>query len=496
MNRELWYNTAMKNNTTSSGALSRRGFFGSMGAFSLLAGTRLAHAEATALSGEPDVRFGVLSDVHLNHSRPDDHDTLVKAFEYFRDRGVYGVIVAGDIADCGRISELRRFADAWKSVFPGDRGLGGRHVEKLFIYGNHDIWGMHWSIKKDPELARKEGIAFTDERPAQVWEEVFGEPYSDFWIKNVKGFAFIGGHWTKKDQFDGLEAFLAAHAKEIDPAKPFFYTQHSHPKDTCIGPWAWGRDNGASTRALSKHPNAVAFSGHSHYPLTDERTVWQGAFTSINTASLRYCSQDLSLRENLIGNAHSFTGEKRKHLMKPLETSNSRHGMLVSVYGELLAIERRDFVSGRSLGDDWTIRVPCREDRSFAARAKERSAPQFAADAKVEVAVENGLLAVHFPAAKTVKKCRVFEYEVTATLVEDGVDLVQAQRRVVANDFHMPESPEGAPGVCLFSPDELPIKGHTVFSVRPLECFGRKGAPISGEFDTAAAVPKEEKAKS
>ena len=480
----------MKNNTTSSGALSRRGFFGSMGAFSLLAGTRLARAEATALSGEPDVRFGVLSDVHLRN--PGDEDTLVKAFEYFRDRGADGVIIAGDIADNGRISQLQRCADAWKRVFPGDKGLGGRHVEKLFIYGNHDIWGLHYAQQQDHELARKEGIAYTDERPAQVWEEVFGEPYSDFWIKNVKGFAFIGGHWTKNDQFDGLEAFLAAHAKEIDPAKPFFYTQHSHPKDTCIGPWAWGRDNGASTRALSKYPNAVAFSGHSHYPLTDERSVWQGAFTSINTASLRYCSHDLSLRENLHGNGHGFTGEKRRHLMKTLETSNGRHGMLVSVYGSLLAIERRDFVSGKSLGDDWVLSVPCRDDQSFAARAKKRSAPQFAADAKAEVAVENGLLAVRFPAAKTVKKCRVFEYEVTATLVEDGVDLVQAQRRVVANDFYLPESSEGAPGFCLFSPAELPIKGHTVFSVRPLDCFGLKGEPIAAEFDTSKPLPKPE----
>ena len=86
----------------------------------------------------------------------------------------------------------------------------------------------------------------------------------------------------------------------------------------------------------------------------------------------------------------------------------------------------------------------------------------------------------------------MFEYEVTATLVEDGVDLVQAQRRVVANDFHLPDSPEGAPGSCLFSLDELPIKGHTVFSVRPLECFGLKGEPIAAEFDTSKPIPKPE----
>jgi hypothetical protein len=126
----------MKRDTASSGALSRRGFLGSAGAFSILAGARISRAQAAAM-GEPDIRFGVLSDVHLR--TPGDEDTLLKAFEHFRDRGVDGVIIAGDIADNGRISQLQRCADAWKSVFPGDKGLGGRHVEKLFVYGNHDI---------------------------------------------------------------------------------------------------------------------------------------------------------------------------------------------------------------------------------------------------------------------------------------------------------------------------------------------------------------------
>lgn len=436
----------------------------------------MAHVDRGAAKSEPDIRFGVLSDVHLH--TPGDEDTLVKAFEYFRDSGVDGVIVAGDIADNGRISQLRRFADTWNRIFPGGKGLGGRPVEKLFIYGNHEIWGMNWAIAENPEEMRRDLIASTDTRPAEVWEEVIGEPYSDFWIKNVKGFRFIGGHWTKKDQFDGLEAFLAAHKDELGGGKPFFYTQHSHPLGTCIGPWAWGRDNGASTMALSAFPNAVAFSGHSHYPLTDERSVWQGAFTSINTASLRYCSVGYSLRENMKVNTHGFRGETRKHLMEQMNTWGSRQGMLVSVYGNVLSIERRDFFAGKSLGDDWRISVPCEGDCSFAARAKKRSAPEFAADAKVAVSVENGLFAVKFPAAKTVRKCRVFEYEVTATLVEDGVDLIQAQRRVLASDFYMPESQNGPDGKCLFSPGELPLKGRTVFSVRPLDCFGLKGAPI------------------
>jgi predicted phosphodiesterase len=458
---------------------TRKSFLGSLG---LVAGCSVL---GTRFSGEPDVRFGVLSDVHLK--TPGDEDTLVAAFTYFRDNGADGVIIAGDIADTGRISELKRCVDAFNLVFPGGKRPDGGKVEKLFVYGNHDLWGCHWSKKHNPEDARRDGIGWDEKSPARVWEEVVGEPYSDFWIKNIKGFTFVGAHWTRSDQFDGLGDFLKAHAKEIDPSKPFFYTQHAHPKDTCIGPWAWGRDNGASTNALSLYPNAVAFSGHSHYPLTDERSVWQGAFTSINTASLRYCSHDYSLRENIGGNGHGFRNENRKHLMDKLETGDSRHGMLVSVYGNNLVIERRDFVSGMSLGDDWVISVPCREDMSFAARAAERSAPQFAADAKLSVTREGNLLKLSFPRAKPVKKCRVFEYEVTATLLEDDVDLVQVQRRVFDPLFYKAEGASDISASCVLSLAEIPIKGNTVFSVRPMDCFGLKGKALTSVFNTSQA---------
>ena len=179
--------------------------------------------------------------------------------------------------------------------------------------------------------------------------------------------------------------------------------------------------------------------------------------------------------------------------MRQPDTGVSRHGMLVSVYGSTLVVERRDFASGRSLGDDWVLSVPCRDDRSFAARAKRRVAPRFAADAKLSVADDGGdLLTLSFPAAQTVDKCRVFEYEVTATLVEDEVDVVKAQRRVMAPDYFMPETPGGVPGSCVLSKTELQAAGNYLFSVRPMDCFGLRGDPISATF---RSVPPKKEAK-
>ena len=436
---------------------------------------------------KPDIRFGVVSDIHLLRQ---NHDKLLeKAFTYFRDRDVDAVMIPGDIADTGRISELKRCADIFKDIFPGGRGRDGQRVEKVFIYGNHDIWGSYHLIKRDPELAKEDAIAFEEGRPKRVWEEVFEEPYSDFYLKEIKGFVFIGAHWTKEDNFDGLENFLKSNAEKINSTKPFFYTQHSHPSNTCIGSWAWGRDNGSSTRVLSKYPNAVAISGHSHYPLTNERSVWQGEFTSINASSLAKSSNGYSLRENFSQNSHGFCGDSRKHIMPHMKMPDSAQGLLVSVYGSELVVERRDFFADKPLGADWCFSVPPRGDFSFKARADNGRPPEFAAGAKISIVERNGaLLELKFPAAQTVGDRRVFEYEITATLLEDGVDLIQLQRRVMAPDFYKPETIEGVSASCVISLAELPIKGNTVFSVRPIDCFGLKGKAITASFNTADCI--------
>ena len=425
----------------------------------------------------PDLRFGAISDVHLR--TPGDEKELIKAFTYFKSMRADAVMISGDIADTGLISELRRLGEAWEKVFPGNKGADGRHVEKLFIYGNHDFWGAYNLIKNKDPRAQKDAISYTETRPAEVWEEIFKEPYSDFWIKDVKGYTFIGGHWTKSDQFSGLADFLKLHKDRINPSKPFFYTQHSHPKDTCMGPWAWGRDNGASTEALSKYPNAVAISGHSHYSLTDERSVWQGAFTSINASSLRYISTEYALRENGQGNSHGFCGEKRKRLTERIKANDSAHGMLISVYGNELVIERKDFYNNEDLGQNWVIAVPPEKDQSFEDRAKRNKPPQFSAGAEIEIVkLDEDKIRIEFPSARSVNSRRVFEYEITSTLVEDGVALVQLQCRVIAKNFHKKEKPLAKDASCVISLGEIPVKGNMVFSVRPIDCFGVKGSPI------------------
>ena len=162
--------------------------------------------------------------------------------------------------------------------------------------------------------------------------------------------------------------------------------------------------------------------------------------------------------------------------------------MLVSVYDDSVTIERREFFTGHSLGDDWVIPLPVgagEKPYAYDAQARRKVAPEFGADAKVSVSFvedENKdigrAVQIDCPRAEDRGGCRVFDYEVTATLVEDDVDLVQVQRRFIAPDFFLP--PERRIPSCRFrlALADLKLKGRYRFGVTPVESFGKKGRTI------------------
>ena len=464
----------------------KRFLIGSM-ALAAAGARQMFAAPAGSVCGTPRIKVAVLSDIHVQDEK--SQEVFIKALEWYREQGVDAVLVAGDMANQGLVSQLQLVADAWFKVFPDNKTPDGRPVTQLLQYGNHDVAAWLEKNFPDPAERARKLIKFD---PKGCWERAFKEAYTPCFSKTVKGYTFVGAHWPG---IGGLGDWLAANGNKLDPSLPFFYFQHPHPKDTCYGPWAWGHDDGASTKSLSPFPNAIALSGHSHYTLTDERSVWQGAFTSIGTSSLSYTSLDYNFRENAAGNSYGHK-ESRKRQMGRLNTHEGKQGMLFTVCDDHIRIERREFVWGESLGDDWILPVGKAAEKPFvyAKRIPVRIAPEFAEGAAVSVAMvppkaekdkpapkDPTHVSVKFPAAETRKKCRVFEYEVQAVIVDDDVEMVAASRRIIAPDFHLPQSKTGRQGECLFAISELPKGVHLRFDVAPIECFGKKGRAIRSD---------------
>ena len=328
------------------------------------AGTPL-QAEQLLTLGTPALTIGILSDIHIRGE--ETTETLVHALEYFRSLKVDGVIIAGDMADQGLEPQLQQVANAWFKVFPRNQGLNGKRTEKLFIYGNHDVQAATW-----PGVINEVGAETADaqnigKRPAEVWKKCFREEYNPIWMKTINGYHFIGAHWHDGN-IPGLSDFLQEHRQELQGEHPFFYIQHPHLQNTCNGPWAWGQDDGTVTRLLSQFPNAVAFSGHSHSPLNDDRNFWQDAFTSIGTASLSYL-YPMPARENTHQDDSAITPPTQ---MANMNCHDGRQGMVMRVYENAISFERREFVYDQPVADPWVMPLPISQRKPLTTAGRKR----------------------------------------------------------------------------------------------------------------------------
>lgn len=111
----------------------------------------------------------------------------------------------------------------------------------------------------------------------------------------INGFHFIGlsrsatrGEHYSQYQKDWLKEQLDE-AVADDPLKPIFVIQHEHISNTVYGSSdfeGWGMPD--FKEILEQYPQVVDFSGHSHYPINDARSIWQGGFTAIGTGGLYY----------------------------------------------------------------------------------------------------------------------------------------------------------------------------------------------------------------
>lgn len=485
--------------------LSRRSFLG--GGAALLASVSVRSYAASIGAGRPNLKLGLLSDIHIASEattrkyikgnpmrfRPRETALFEKALRYFDSRGVDGIVLAGDLADWGLVGQMKEFTDCWWRVFPdGKSAIDGRPVEMLAVLGNHDVafraWtlGINYAIEAKGDAVVPPEDIFMNDVPGN-WEKMFREPYTPIWKKTIKGYTFIGAHWVSEKGIPEIEPYMAKHGPALKGTKPFFYIQHAHPRNTCFGPNVSGRDSGCSTRALEPYPNAVAISGHAHRSLTDERNVWQGAFTSIGTASL-----DSVLPGAGRENSKSRARNRRCSTETPMilgreferEITYAAHGLFMSVYDDFIELERREFVSGKTLGPNWVIPVPAGKmpPFSFEVREKEQSRPgPFPNGAKVKVVRDGKTVKLEFPHARNIKgSTRALDYEIEAVASEADVERILFRRYAFSPFVLHPQETHEGPVSVAFNDTLFPDGVDVKFIVRAHDVFNRFNDPISG----------------
>jgi len=458
---------------------SRRGFL-SLAAGAAAWGLGGGRLHAAGAAGVPPLRIGAISDIHINFKGRKDncflygaHGTFRAALEYFRDQKVDAVTVTGDIADTGRLQELEAAGRIWREVFPGDKRPDGEHVEPVFIYGNHD----GFKHTKDEPIVSDDFAA--------SWKKAFGRDWSPVYSVKVKGYTFIGMHWGHEKD---LPAFIEKHESELGlrEARPFFCLQHPIPKDTLFAhSGTWGEDKGHVTKCLSAYPNAVSLSGHTHMATTDDREVWQGAFTAINCCTLAQIKPPAKCvntpwRKGKGGNVvHHMKATSRK----------GKQGYMMDVWPDRLEIARREFVYGIEAGPKMIVPIPSVASApvfGYAAQARRAVAPAFPAGAALSVVERGGKdasgrperqIVLDFPSAVAAgHRGRVERYRVEA-IPEAGGESVLT-RHVAQELYFHPIEKIPARQQCVLGADELPSGQKVKWRVTPIGVFAQEGRAL------------------
>ena len=243
----------------------------------MLAGILVPFASAADEPFVPVLRFVASSDTHVR----DNNNTTIKRIGKMMDMAyslaesdanytaLDALLVAGDLTNDGTKTEFVKFNNAVNdSLRDGTRFMG-------VVAKNHDGYKMSRQELRD------------------YYTSLSGVD-ADFHII-INGFHFIGLSASADDsvhystaQLNWLKEELDA-ATESDPTKPVFVMHHEHNSGTVYGSSSfdgWGVS--FFNDILKDYPQVVDFSGHSHYPLNDPRSVWQGEFTAIGTGAVYY----------------------------------------------------------------------------------------------------------------------------------------------------------------------------------------------------------------
>ncbi len=352
-----------------------------------------------ALTFTPVTRFLVASDSHISSSGDAQCQRITRMFnevyalsnanQYYKN--LDAAIFAGDLTNTGTEAQFDAFAATTQNALQGNTQLLAVAAK------SHDCSTMG-----------ADAIAY--------FSNLLGQS-SDFHVV-INGFHLIGisasntsAQYTSA-QVEWLDAQLLE-ATQDAPDQPVFVFQHEHISDTVFGSYdqdGWGIDTFSAV--LEKYPQAIDFSGHSHYPANDPRSIWQGTYTAVGTGGLYYAE---------------FTVDD-ENCIHPDGYDTVAQALIVEIDAEnRVLVKVLDVTANRILCyyliDNVTSAT--KETYSHEVRADAAEAPTFADDAQLTVQKSGTTTTITVPQASVAENSgnEVYLYRLTVTDASGNVVL-------------------------------------------------------------------------
>lgn len=335
----------------------------------------------------PVLRFEVMSDTHVKAIGDSHSSRLQKAVSFAYDyasksdsyKNLDAVVIAGDLTNNGTLDQFTGFAATVKSVVKNDTSF------LAVVAKSHDGY-TH------------------DRKSLEIYSDLTGNDADYHRIINGYHFIGISSSKTKGEHYSEYQREWLRNeldkAVADDPTKPIFVTHHEHVLNTVYGSSdfdGWGLDYFKDI--LCDYQQIIDFSGHSHYPLNDPRSIWQGDFTAVGTGAIAY--MELTVENDRTVHPNDYKNAAQAWI---IEVDAKNRVRLVGV----------DVLRGEYLCE-YMIDSPSQRDTfEYTPEKMEAasSAPVFADDAQISVKKTFGMYRFTVPAAQSTDGNIVFIYKI------------------------------------------------------------------------------------
>ncbi|MDR3194000.1 MAG: metallophosphoesterase [Tannerella sp.] len=362
------------------------------------------------------------------------------------------VFVVGDLTDGGTPAQY----DQLVSVF-SDKANIPDSVDVYYLMGNHD----HFAANGQANYINK-----------------LKQPLNQYII--IKDYPFITVSQTgtgNRDYNAEAQAFLSeklADATRTYPGKPVFVFFHVPPLNTCYGSSStdgWGSD--ILLPILNGYPRAIVFSGHSHFPLGDPRSIHQDKFTAVNDGSTTYSE----IEPNAVNAG-----------IHPENYENITEAVIVNVMKNgNVEMERWDTYRNEPIEPRWTVEAPHDGSRFVYKGRNGMPAPAFTVMDKPVVTGGEESCTLTFPQATDNEAVHHYLIELAD---EDGIAAASYRK---FSQFYLNSQMPASLTATIFG---LPGEKKLTAQVTAVDSYGNRSAPLASEPFTLSSAPEPELAAS
>ncbi len=353
------------------------------------------------------LRFIVTSDIHYKVDSDVEKERFEKgmkrAYEYasFQSyKKIDAFFAVGDFANRGQADEMLKFKESLDTVIRPETKI-------TLMLASHEFMS--------------EGQQAAEEKLKNIFSL---EPDNHF---EIYGCNFIcisteDGCRIKEKKQEWLKEKLSLSVAN-GRKSPIFVFQHPHLTDTVYGSINWGEDD--IIAILADYPQVIDFSGHSHAPINDPRSIHQKYFTSLNTGSLSYF--ELDEFDLMYGTVPPDAKECAQFYIVEINEDNA------------VRILSYDILTEKFFDNEYLIEEPWNPESFIYTpeRAVKEPRPYFSDDKICVILYENKKLNIEFSQAKT-DGYRVNAYTVAVKNTHNEIIL---QKRVCSSYYlnNMPE---------------------------------------------------------